>query len=95
MKLKDSIRIHHKFIVFRDFETGDKCSEDTQTNLPDRKCGFFPNVDENFDVKSSIMAAPFLEWVEEFSEYSDASSKPTRQNFLCNQRSTWDVIESR
>ena len=88
-------KISHKFVVFRDFETGGKCSEDAQTNLPDSKCGFFPRVDENLYVKSSIMAAPFLEWVEDFSEYSDASSKPTRQNFLCNQRSTWDVIESR
>ena len=93
--MKDLIRISHKFIVCRNFETGGKCSEDAKTNLPDTKCGFFPTVDGNFAIKSSIMAAPFLEWVEDFSEYSDASSKQTRQNFMCNQRSTWDVIESR
>ena len=45
------------------------------------------------------MAAPFLESVDYFCEDSETVYhhdiyKPTKHNFMCNRRSTWDVVKN-
>ena len=69
---------------------------DPQTNLPDENCVFIP-IGENSAIKSSYMAAPFLESVDHFCkntevEYHHDIYKPTKHNSMCDYRSTWDVI---
>ena len=81
---------------FRDIETGSTCSLDPQTNLPDENCVFIP-IGDNSAIKSSYMAAPFLESVDHFCkntevEYHHDIYKPTKHNSMCDYKSTWDVI---
>ena len=83
---------------FRDSSTGGSCNLDPQTNLPDANCVFVASGD-NSNVKSGYMAAPFLESVDHFCrntevDYHHDIYKPTKHNFMCNRRSTWDVIQN-
>ena len=84
------------FWYYRDIVNGGTCQFDPETNLPDANCAFFPNSD-NDEIKSSLMAAPFLKSVDHFCEdtettYHHDMYKPNKQNFMCNQKSTWDII---
>ena len=81
---------------FRDIETGSTCSLDPQTNLPDENCVFIP-IGDNSAIRSSYMAAPFLESVDHFCKNTEQTFhhdiyKPTKHNSMCDYRSTWDVI---
>ena len=81
-------------LCFRDIETGSTCSLDPQTNLPDENCVFIP-IGDNSAIKSSYMAAPFLESVDHFCKNTEQTYhhdiyKPTKHNstmwiFLCLQ----------
>ena len=67
------------------------------TNLPDENCVFVPSGD-NANVRSSLMGAPFLASVDKFCEGSEIELhhdryKPTKHNFMCQFRPTWDVIK--
>ena len=50
--------------------SGGSCSFDPETNLPDGNCLFFPDGD-NSNIKTSMMAAPFLDSVDYFCEDSE------------------------
>ena len=59
-------------------------------------CYYFPS-DDNSGIRSSMMAAPFLKSVDHFCNdteivFAHDSYKPNKHNFMCNRRSTWDVI---
>ena len=82
--------------IFRDIETGSTCSLDPQTNLPDENCVFIP-IGDNSAIRSSYMAAPFLESVDHFCKNTEQTFhhdiyKPTKHNSMCDYRPTWDVI---
>ena len=86
----------HIFHNYRDIANGGTCQFDPETNLPDANCAFFPNSD-NDDIKSSMMAAPFLKSVDHFCEDTETTYhhdiyKPNKHNFMCNQKSTWDIV---
>ena len=90
-------RYHNLFNFFRDITNGGLCNFDPVTNLPDENCAFFPSRDGNNDIRSSLMAAPFLKDADHFCEdtettYHHDAYKPTKHNFMCDRRSTWDVI---
>lgn len=86
-----------KFPLFcSDIMNGGACNFDPITNLPDEDCIFVPSGD-NSQIKSSYMAAPFLDSVNHFckdTETADHHEKyiPTKHNDMCNYRPTWDVI---
>lgn len=84
-------------MIDRDIVNGGSCRFDPATNLPDENCIFIPRGD-NSDVRSSYMSTPFLENVDHFCEHTETTFHhdrylPNKQNFMCNQRSTWEVIE--
>ena len=90
-------RYYNLFNFFRDITNGGLCNFDPVTNLPDENCAFFPSRDGNNDIRSSLMAAPFLKDADHFCEdtettYHHDAYKPTKHNFMCDRRSTWDVI---
>ena len=81
---------------FRDSSTGGSCNLDPQTNLPDANCIFVASGD-NSNVKSSYMAAPFLESVDHFCQNTEVQYhhdiyKPNKQNTMCDYTSVWEVI---
>ena len=81
---------------FRDSSTGGSCTLDPQTNLPDANCVFIASGD-NSNVKSSYMAAPFLESVDHFCQNTEVDYhhdiyKPNKQNTMCDYTSVWDII---
>jgi hypothetical protein len=81
---------------FRDIKTGSTCSLDPQTNLPNENCVFIP-IGDNSAIRSSYMAAPFLESVDHFCKNTEQTFhhdiyKPTKHNSMCDYRPTWDVI---
>ena len=46
-----------------------------------------------------MMGAPFLNSVDSFCQDTETTYhhdiyKPTKHNFMCNRRSTWDVIQN-
>ena len=95
IQIRDSIQ--DILIFFRDITNGGLCNFDPVTNLPDENCAFFPSRDGNNDIRSSLMAAPFLKDADHFCEdtettYHHDAYKPTKHNFMCDRRSTWDVI---
>ena len=81
---------------FRDITTGGSCNLDPQTNLPDANCVFVASGD-NSNVRSSYMAAPFLESVDHFCQNTEVQYhhdiyKPNKQNTMCDYTSVWEVI---
>ncbi len=51
-------------LLCRDLLTGGECSADAATGLPDANCIFYPDGDNSL-IRTSMMAAPFLESVGE------------------------------
>ena len=81
----------------RDVATGEACGVDSDSGLPDSRCYFFPNI--NNQVTSSYMALPFLDSVTDFcDDISEANIHhddiPTKHNLYCEGKSTWAVIEA-
>ena len=75
---------------------GGSCQFDSTTNLPNENCHFFPDGD-NSNIKSSLMAAPFLSTLKHFCKDTETVLhhdiyKPNKQNFMCGQKSTWEII---
>lgn len=67
------------------------CEIDEQTGLYEEDCVFMPAVDR--DVHESVMYGQALEPVHAFcTQQSHNKEAPNRQNRLCNQRSTWEII---
>jgi len=78
-----------------DVSTGGDCTNDPSTGLPNEKCYFIPNPENQ--VVSSYMALPFLESVTDFCD--DTSEDrihhmeiPTKHNLYCDGKSSWAVI---
>ena len=81
-----------------DIVTGGTCNFDDETNLPNANCVFKPTGDNSM-IRSSLMAAPFLESTEFFchdypSELKHDIFKPTKHNAKCNYLPTWEIIRS-
>lgn len=67
------------------------CETDAQTGLYEEDCAFMPSADQ--DVHESVMYGQALPPVHSFcTEQSHNKEAPNRQNRLCNQKSTWEVI---
>ena len=93
----DAYQFKYSF-YYRDSVTGGTCNFDPQTNLPDADCVFVANGD-NSDIKSSYMAAPFLESVTDFCnntevDYHHDIYKPTKHNMMCDYTDVWTVIKN-
>ena len=78
-----------------DLLTGGSCDTDPSSGLPDSRCYFFPDADNQ--VASSYMALPFLDSVTDFcdniSELNIHHDEiPTKHNLYCEGQSTWSVI---
>ncbi|XP_059841209.1 calcium-activated chloride channel regulator 1-like [Hypanus sabinus] len=67
------------------------CAMDESTDLPDKKCRFFP--ERNQKSSSSIMYLQGLSNVDKFCDSETHNPEaPNMQNEMCNYKSTWDVI---
>jgi calcium-activated chloride channel regulator 3/4 len=73
---------------------GGNCLFDELTGLPDSNCIFVLN--NSSEVKSSIMALPYLEGNTEFCDDTETfyhdMMLPNKHNRLCNMKSTFSVI---
>ena len=81
-----------------DIVQGGSCTFDDETNLPNGNCVFLPR-GNNSGIKSSMMAAPFLESTEYFchdfpSDLKHDIFKPTKHNAKCNFLPPWEIIKS-
>eukprot|EP00090_Calanus_glacialis_P010249 TRINITY_DN18632_c0_g1_i4.p1 TRINITY_DN18632_c0_g1~~TRINITY_DN18632_c0_g1_i4.p1 ORF type:complete len:980 (-),score=267.96 TRINITY_DN18632_c0_g1_i4:71-3010(-) len=79
----------------KDISTGGVCTDDAATGLPNEKCYFLPDKDNQ--VASSYMALPFLDSVTDFCDDDSEDTihhaeLPTKHNLYCDGKSTWAVI---
>ena len=78
-----------------DASTGGACSYDRNTGLPDHNCVAI--VGKSNSINSSIMAIPYLENNDQFCDDTEElfhlNDIPTKQNEMCNGRSTFAVIK--
>ena len=78
-----------------DLVTGNRCSYDEGTGLPDVNC--VAQIGPDNMVKSSIMALPFLVDNDQFCDDSEAlihqDEIPTKHNDMCGEESTFAVIQ--
>ena len=70
----------------RDFTNGLSCSRNEETGLPDEDCVFVPNAEENKNIRSSIMGAPFLKKV------TSVSSLFTWEEYICKSNFSGNIL---